>query len=137
MSSKNYYDVTKWNVGNSYEDIGEVINSIIADIKKRQTDSNMNEGGKPGAVIYIPSGDYHLRTQVVIDISYLKIMGSGHGFVSSSIRYNLPENEWADLHEVWPGGSRIMLTFLQNQEMKNRQEQHSMLSEMEIHELVL
>ena len=31
--------------------------------------SNMNEGGKPGAVIYIPSGDYHLRTQVVIDIS--------------------------------------------------------------------
>lgn len=103
MSSKNYYDVTKWNVGNSYEDIGEVINSIIADIKKRQTDSNMNEGGKPGAVIYIPSGDYHLRTQVVIDISYLKIMGSGHGFVSSSIRYNLPENEWADLHEVWPG----------------------------------
>ena len=109
MSSKNYYDVTKWNVGNSYEDIGEVINSIIADIKKRQTDSNMNEGGKPGAVIYIPSGDYHLRTQVVIDISYLKIMGSGHGFVSSSIRYNLPENEWADLHEVWPGGSRILV----------------------------
>jgi len=109
MSSKNYYDVTKWNVGNPYEDIGEVINSIIADIKKRQTDSNMNEGGKPGAVIYIPSGDYHLRTQVVIDISYLKIMGSGHGFVSSSIRYNLPENEWADLHEVWPGGSRILV----------------------------
>ena len=30
-----------------------------------------------------------------------------------------------------------LLTFLQNQEMKNRQEQHSMLSEMEIHELVL
>lgn len=137
MSSKNYYDVTKWNVGNPYEDIGEVINSIIADIKKRQTDSNMNEGGKPGAVIYIPSGDYHLRTQVVIDISYLKIMGSGHGFVSSSIRYNLPENEWADLHEVWPGGSVSLLTFLQSQEMKNRQEQHSMLSEMEIHELVL
>ena len=24
MSSKNYYDVTKWNVGNSYEDIGAV-----------------------------------------------------------------------------------------------------------------
>lgn len=137
MSSKNYYDVTKWNVGNSYEDIGEVINSIIADIKKRQTDSNMNEGGKPGAVIYIPSGDYHLRTQVVIDISYLKIMGSGHGFVSSSIRYNLPENEWADLHEVWPAEAVSLLTFLQNQEMKNRQEQHSMLSEMEIHELVL
>ena len=110
MSSKNYYDVTKWNVGNSYEDIGEVINSINADIKKRQTDSNMNEGGKPGAVIYIPSGDYHLRTQVVIDISYLKC---GRAEAVS------------------------LLTFLQNQEMKNRQEQHSMLSEMEIHELVL
>ena len=109
MASKNYYDVTEWNVGNPYEDIGEVINSILADIKKRQVDSDSGEGGKPGAVIYIPSGDYHLRTQVVIDISYLKIMGSGHGFVSSSIRYNLPKDEWADLHEVWPGGSRILV----------------------------
>ena len=109
MTNKNYYDVTEWNVGNPYEDIGEVINSILADIKKRQVDSDFEEGGKPGAVIYIPSGDYHLRTQVVIDISYLKIMGSGHGFVSSSIRYNLPEKEWADLHEVWPGGSRILV----------------------------
>ncbi len=51
------------------------------------------EGGKPGAVIFIPSGDYHLCTQVVIDLSYLKIMGTGHGFVSSSIRYNLPEKD--------------------------------------------
>lgn len=109
MTSKNYYNVTEWNIGNPYEDIGEVINSIIADIKNRQTDSNINEGGKAGAFIYIPSGDYHLRTQVVIDISYLKIMGSGHGFISSSIRYNLPEEEWADLHEVWPGGSRILV----------------------------
>ena len=24
--------------------------------------------GKPGAVIFIPSGDYHLKTQVKIDI---------------------------------------------------------------------
>ncbi len=109
MASKNYYDVTEWDVGNPYEDIGEVINSIIADIKQRQTNLDMNENGKPGAVIYIPSGDYHLRTQVLIDISYLKIMGSGHGFVSSSIRYNLPESEWTDLHEVWPGGSRILV----------------------------
>lgn len=108
MASNNYYDVTEWNVGNPYEDIGEVINSIIADIKSRQTDSDMNEGGKPGAVIYIPPGDYHLVTQVVIDISYLKIMGSGHGFTSSSIRFNTPESEWADWHEVWPGGSRIL-----------------------------
>lgn len=30
MSSKNYYDVTKWNVGNSYEDIGEVTTVFIA-----------------------------------------------------------------------------------------------------------
>ena len=33
MSSSNYYDVTTWPVGNPAEDVGEVINSIIADIK--------------------------------------------------------------------------------------------------------
>ncbi|WP_110931914.1 NosD domain-containing protein [Paenibacillus bouchesdurhonensis] len=109
MASKNYYDVTEWPIGNPYEDIGEVINSIIADIKSRQTDTDVNKGGKPGAVIYIPPGDYHLVSQVVIDISYLKIMGSGHGFTSSSIRFNTPENEWPDLHELWPGGSRILV----------------------------
>ncbi|WP_226527328.1 NosD domain-containing protein [Metabacillus niabensis] len=109
MASKNYYDVTEWPVGNPYEDIGEVINSIIADIKSRQTDTDVNKGGKPGAVIYIPPGDYHLGSQVVIDISYLKIMGSGHGFTSSSIRFNTSENEWPDLHELWPGGSRILV----------------------------
>jgi inulin fructotransferase (DFA-I-forming) len=109
MASKNYYDVTEWPFGNPYEDIGEVINSIIADIKSRQTDTDVNKGGKPGAVIYIPPGDYHLGSQVVIDISYLKIMGSGHGFTSSSIRFNTSENEWADLHELWPGGSRILV----------------------------
>lgn len=109
MGSRNYYDVTEWNVGNPYEDIGAVINSIIADIKSRQTESDVKEGGKPGAVIYIPPGDYHLISQVVIDISYLKIMGSGHGFTSSSIRFNTPENEWKDWHEVWPGGSRILV----------------------------
>lgn len=113
MASKNYYDVTEWLVGNPYEDIGEVINSIIANIKSRQTDANVNDGGKPGAVIYIPPGDYHLLTQVVIDISYLKIMGSGHGFTSSSIRFNVPENEWPDLHELWPGGSRILVDISQ------------------------
>ena len=109
MGSKNYYDVTEWNAGNPYKDIGEVINSIIEDIKSRQTDANINDGGKPGAVIYIPPGDYHLTSQVVIDISYLKIMGSGHGFTSSSIRFNTPESEWENLHEVWPGGSRILV----------------------------
>lgn len=109
MVSKNYYDVTEWNVGNPYEDIGEVINSIIADIKSKQTDTDINKGGKPGAVIYIPPGDYHLVSQVVIDISYLKIVGSGHGFTSSSIRFNTSESELADWHEVWPGGSRILV----------------------------
>ena len=109
MKRNNYYDVTDWHVGNPYTDIGEVINSIIADIKNRQKDTNVNDGGKPGAVIYIPSGDYHLKTQVKIDISYLKIQGSGHGFVSSSIRYNVPKEQWKDLHDIWPGGSRILV----------------------------
>src|SRR4029453_8763947 len=78
-------------------------------IKDRQTASDEDNGGKPGAVIYLPPGDYHLRTQVVIDISFLRIQGSGHGFTSSSIRFNVPEDEWPDLHELWPGGSRILV----------------------------
>lgn len=109
MAGKNYYDVTDWHVGNPYTDIGEVINSILADIKGRQQETDVNDEGKPGAVIYIPSGDYHLKTQVKIDISYLKIQGSGHGFVSSSIRYNVPREQWKDLHDIWPGGSRILV----------------------------
>ena len=109
MAGKNYYDVTDWHVGNPYTDIGEVINSILADIKIRQQETDVNDEGKPGAVIYIPSGDYHLKTQVKIDISYLKIQGSGHGFVSSSIRYNVPQEQWKDLHDIWPGGSRILV----------------------------
>lgn len=109
MTSKNYYDVTEWHIGNPYEDIGEVINSIIEEIKTKQWDSDRHEGGKPGAVIYIPPGDYHLISQVVIDISYLKIVGSGHGFTSSSIRFNTPESELIKWHEVWPGGSRILV----------------------------
>ncbi|WP_202190085.1 NosD domain-containing protein [Ensifer sp. LCM 4579] len=109
MHSENCYDVTKYPVGDPYEDIGAVINSIIADIKSRQPVSNVNDGGKPGAVIYVPPGDYRLATQVVIDVSYLKIVGSGHGFTSSSIRFNTPANELARWHEVWPGGSRILV----------------------------
>lgn len=109
MNNTNYYDVTKWSIGDPYEDIGEVINSIISDIKNKQSNSNLNEGGKPGAVIYLPPADYRLKTQVVIDISFLKIVGSGHGFTSSSIRFNVPKNEWSDLHELWPGGSRILV----------------------------
>ena len=109
MSSSNHYDVTSWPVGDPSEDVGEVINSIITDIKSRQTETDANDGGKPGAVIHLPPGDYRLRTQVVIDISFLTIHGSGHGFTSSSIRFNVPEDEWPDLHELWPGGSRILV----------------------------
>lgn len=113
MSHANHYDVTRWPVGDPVADVGEVINSIIADIKSRQTasvDSRTGiDGGKPGAVIYLPPGDYRLRTPVLIDISFLTIEGSGHGFSSSSIRFNVPEASWPDLHELWPGGSRILV----------------------------
>lgn len=109
MSGNNYYDVTEWTEGNAYEDIGAVINSIIADVKARQSDKDLDEGGKPGAVIYIPAGDYHLKTQVVIDISFLRIQGAGHGFTSSSFRFNTPEDELPKMHELWPGGSRVLV----------------------------
>ena len=49
MANGNYYDVTEWSEGNPSEDIGAVINSIIADIKSRQANPDMNDGGKPGA----------------------------------------------------------------------------------------
>lgn len=109
MSSSNYYDVTTWPTGDPSQDVGEVINSIIADVKERQNATDVNDGGKPGAVIYLPPGDYRLRTQVLIDISFLRIQGSGHGFTSSSIRFNVPQDEWSDLHELWPGGSRVLV----------------------------
>lgn len=108
MEQSFYYDVTQWNEGNPYEDVGAVINSIISDVKHKQNESDVNNGGKPGAVIYLPPADYHLKTQVKIDISFLKIVGSGHGFVSSSIRYNTPKDQWPNMHELWPGGSRIL-----------------------------
>lgn len=109
MSSPNAYDVTTWPVGNAKDDIGNVINSIIANIKSRQAERDLRMGGKPGAVIYIPPGDYRLATQVLIDISYLRIVGSGHGFTSSSIRFNTPAKELESWHEIWPGGSRVMV----------------------------
>ena len=79
MTGENHYDVTQHPEGDARADIGAVINSIIADIKRRQAHRDIDEGGKPGAVIYIPPGDYHLKTQVLINVSYLKIMGAGHG----------------------------------------------------------
>jgi len=109
MPSANVYNITEWSVGNPSEDVGAVINSIIADIKRRQAVSDLKDGGKPGAVIYIPPGDFRLVTQVVIDISFLRIVGSGHGFTSSSIRFNTPVDELKQWHEIWPGGSRILV----------------------------
>ena len=108
MKTSYFYDVTKWKSGNPYEDIGAVINDIIRDIKEKQTERDEDDGGKPGAAIFIPSGDYHLRTQVVIDISFLKIFGTGHGFESSSIRFNVPDKDVPALWELWPGGSRVI-----------------------------
>ena len=107
--SQNTYDVTEWSTGDPRQDIGAVINSIITDIKSRQRTSDNHGTGKPGAVIRIPPGDYRLRTPVRIDISFLRIEGAGHGFTSSSIRFNVPPTQWGDLHELWPGGSRIMV----------------------------
>ncbi|KQO80406.1 fructotransferase [Frigoribacterium sp. Leaf263] len=109
MSSDNRYDVTTWPIGDATQDVGEVLNSIIADIASRQRTNEASDGGRPGAVIVIPPGDYPLRTQVLINSSFLRIEGSGHGFTSSSIRFNVPEDEWPDLHELWPGGSRILV----------------------------
>jgi hypothetical protein len=109
MPCENRYDVTTWPHGDPVEDIGEVINSIIADVRARQTAADDHGRGKPGAVIHIPPGDYRLRTQVKIDISFLRIEGAGHGFASSSIRFNVPEADVPDLHELWPGGSRILV----------------------------
>lgn len=108
MHTSNRYDVTSWPHGDPREDVGAVINSIIADVKERQAAPNAEPFGKPGAVIYIPPGDYRLRTQVVVDVSFLRIEGSGHGFTSSSIRFNVAPRDWPDLHELWPGGSRII-----------------------------
>lgn len=106
IATSNYYDVTAWNMGvDPHTDIGAVINSIIADVKYKQANINDNNGGKPGAVIFIPEGDYHLLTQVTIDVSYIKIIGAGHGFTSSSIRFNSDTTNW---NELWPGGSRIL-----------------------------
>jgi len=104
----NVYDVTNWTVGSdpsltAYEDIGAVINDIIANIHSNQT----SQDSKPGAVIYIPPGDYTLLTMVTVDVSYLQIKGSGHGFTSRSIIYN--SGDTSSWYEVSPGSSHIMV----------------------------
>lgn len=100
------YDVTTWTApedpaATAYSDIGLIINSIISDIKSQQT----SQDSKPGAVVYIPPGDYSLKTRVDVDISYLTIRGSGHGFTSLSIRYNAGDT--SNWHEINPGASRV------------------------------
>ena len=57
MADNNCYDVTQWPEGNPYKDVGQVINSIIGDIKSRQGNPDLDQGGKPGAVTYNPGGD--------------------------------------------------------------------------------
>ncbi|MBC2905947.1 NosD domain-containing protein [Streptomyces cupreus] len=96
------YDVTTWPGASvsPYTDIGKVINEIIADIKSKQTTQNT----RPGAVIYIPPGHYDLLTRVVVDISFLQIKGSGHGFMSNAIRDESSTGSWI---EVQPGASHI------------------------------
>jgi inulin fructotransferase (DFA-I-forming) len=96
------YDVTTWTGASvsPYTDIGRVINEIIADIKSRQTTQN----SRPGAVVYIPPGHYDLLTRVVIDVSFLQIKGSGHGFLSNAIRDESSTGSWV---EVQPGASHI------------------------------
>lgn len=103
--ASNVYDVTAWTIPTrpkvtAASDVGAVINDIIRDIKKRQADPR----AKPGAVIVIPPGHYDLRTQVVVDVSFLTIAGYGHGFTSLSIRYNSDTSGWLELQ---PGSSHI------------------------------
>ncbi|MFF8844228.1 NosD domain-containing protein [Streptomyces sp. NPDC015127] len=96
------YDVTTWGGAtvSPYVDIGAVINQIIADIKAKQS----TQTTRPGAVIYIPPGHYDLLTRVVIDVSFLQIKGSGHGFLSEAIRDESPTGSWV---ETLPGASHI------------------------------
>ena len=44
----NYYDVTQWPIGNAQEDIGQVINSILEDLKPIKARRISMNGGKPG-----------------------------------------------------------------------------------------
>jgi inulin fructotransferase (DFA-I-forming) len=96
------YDVTTFDGSVSpYDDIGQVINEIIADIKSKQK----TQATRPGAAIYIPPGHYDLLTRVVIDISFLTIKGSGHGFMSEAIRDDTSDtSKWI---EIQPGSSHI------------------------------
>ena len=65
---------------------------------KRQTATDVNNGGKPGAVIYIPPTIIS-QDAGFIDISYLKLWVPDTVLSPSSIRFNTPAVEWAYLHQ--------------------------------------
>lgn len=99
------YDVTAWRIKGQPQttaanDIGAVINDILDDVKVRQA----RPDARPGAAIIIPPGDYELRTQVVVDVSFVTFAGYGHGFTSRSIASNSDTSGW---YERQPGGSHI------------------------------
>lgn len=98
------YDVTTWTGASvsPYTDIGQVINEIIADIKSQQT----TQTTRPGAVIYIPPGHFTLQTTVNIDIGFLTIKGSGHGFMSEAVRDDVNHSAWV---ETLPGSSHVQI----------------------------
>lgn len=97
------YDVTTFPASVSpYTDIGQVINEIIANIHSLQT----TQTTRPGAVIYIPPGHYNLLTTVNIDIGFLTIKGSGHGFMSEAVRDDLNHSAWV---ETLPGSSHVQI----------------------------
>lgn len=98
------YDVTTWTGASvsPYTDIGQVINEIIADIKSQQT----SQTTRPGAVIYIPPGHFTLQTTVNIDVGFLTIKGSGHGFMSEAVRDDVNHSAWV---ETLPGSSHVQI----------------------------
>jgi inulin fructotransferase (DFA-I-forming) len=98
------YDVTTWTGAtvSPYTDIGLVINQIVADIHAQQTSATT----RPGAVIYIPPGHYTLQTTVNIDVGFLTIKGSGHGFMSEAVRDGQDHSAWV---ETLPGSSHVQI----------------------------
>jgi inulin fructotransferase (DFA-I-forming) len=98
------YDVTTWPGASvsPYTDIGQVINEIIADIHAQQTGPT----SRPGAVIYIPPGHYLLQTTANIDVGFLTIKGSGHGFMSEAVRDGTNTTNWI---ETLPGSSHVQI----------------------------
>jgi len=97
------YDVSTFPASVSpYTDVGKVINEIIADIHSQQG----SQTTRPGAVIYIPPGHYTLQTTAVIDVSFITIKGSGHGFLSEAIRDDVNHSAWL---ETLPGSSHVQI----------------------------